>query len=95
MRLPIISHLHQDSLRHLSPLLGHLVFGHVLLLPCDPHAKHKNINHKVMLLGDGEVECPDGRGYSGGSLCLLSPGCVEVGTGLSSALCLLLIISVS
>ena len=30
-----------------------------------------------------------------GSLCLLSPGCVEVGTGLSSALSLLLIISVS
>ena len=30
-----------------------------------------------------------------GSLCHLSPGCVEVGTGLSSALSLLLIISVS
>ena len=30
-----------------------------------------------------------------GSLCLLSPGCVEVGTGLSSALSLFLIISVS
>ena len=30
-----------------------------------------------------------------GSLCVLSPGCVEVGTGLSSALSLLLIILVS
>ena len=48
-----------------------------------------------LLLGDGEVECAVLMvEVRVGSLCLLSPGGVEVVTCLSSALSLLLIISV-
>ena len=49
----------------------------------------------LCLLLQGEGEGLDQILGDAMSLCLLSPGCVEVGTGLSSALSLLLIISVS